>query len=105
MPVETFPDHVAKDCLGAGVWTVTRMAHFHDEQEVLATVFHATKCQLLSLLRTSPVSPEGVMRVYFEPEMKDAARGTATLHDWTTGPGERSPGIDRGRTGKLGTRY
>ncbi len=85
-----FDEHVATDCLGAGVFTLTPLAHFQDEGEVLATLLHATKCQLFSLLRTCPVLLDGIMRVNIDADMPTVARVTATLHNWTSAPGERS---------------
>ncbi len=82
-----FDEHVSLDCKGAGVVTMTQ---FNNEEELLATILHATKVQLFSLLRVTPVSAsDGIMRVNVDEDMPDTLRVTATLRNWTVSPGER----------------
>ena len=85
-----FDEHVSLDCKRAGVFTLTAMTQFNNEEELLATVLHATKVQLFSLLRVTPVSAlDGIMRVNVDEDMPDTLRVTATLRNWTVSPGER----------------
>ena len=89
--VRPFPEYVSQDCGGAGILQVAPATLFMKDREVIPTVLHAMKGQLLSACRACPVNVDCVLRIFVD-DSKDTGRITASLYSccYEEGHGKRS---------------
>ena len=85
--LEKFPTWLHYECEGSGGFLVTPNTKFGAETELIPTVMHSMKCELLSTIRTNPVSQKNVIRGVISETDADVLRVAADARVFATSRG------------------